>query len=137
MTNDEFESGVKRWHESSSTLDIWEFLRMSREQYERMVTGETLCPHCGTTPLPDHGCKCQADWLAANSGEHTIPASSRDLVKVVRCADCKHGGPDEMGDGSSGIICDVWFYHDSPRGRQKCWPINALDHFCAKGERKA
>lgn len=140
MTSAEFEAGVQRWHESSSPLDIWEFLGMSREEYAQHVAGTTRdhCHHCGTVWIPGHGCYCNASLLAANSGEYTYPTSSRDLVEVVRCADCRHGEPDEMGDGSPGICCDIWFYHDSPSGqRSKVWPLNVLDHFCAKGERKA
>jgi hypothetical protein len=146
MTNDEFEAGVQRWHESDSKLNIWEFLGFSREEYEQHVAGTAVdrCHRCGTVWIPGHGCHCHGSWLGANSGEHTIREATEhlrklDIVEVVRCADCVHGSPDAMGDGSPGICCDVWFYHDDPggRGREKCWPINALDHFCAKGERKA
>ena len=84
-----------------------------------------ICPTCGTT-----------DSLQCSDAYHVAPPR---FVEVVRCADCTHGSPDEMGDGSPGVCCDVWFYHDDPggRGREKCWPINALDHYCAKGKRKA
>lgn len=40
MTDAEFADGVARWHESSSMLDIWEFLGMSREQYAERVMGK-------------------------------------------------------------------------------------------------
>jgi hypothetical protein len=80
--------------------------------------------------------KCGGVYLTSGESEQ-LEQIAGDLVEVVRCADCRHGEPDEMGDGSPGICCDVWFYHDKCGGREKCWPINALDHFCAKGERKA
>ena len=41
MSPSEFEAGAQRWHESDSTLDIWEFLGMEREEYARRVAGKT------------------------------------------------------------------------------------------------
>jgi hypothetical protein len=68
----------------------------------------------------------------------TAGAERRRLVAVVRCCECSHGEPDEMGDGTPGVSCDIWFYRDSPSGqRSKVWPINAPDHYCAKGKMRS
>ena len=44
MTPAEFEAGVQLLHESDSTLDSWEFLRMSRDEYAERVTGKRSDP---------------------------------------------------------------------------------------------
>jgi hypothetical protein len=122
MTSAEFEAGVKRWHESDSTLDIWEFLGISSEQYARMVTGQQE----STVPLAAREiAKSREEQMVAYTITKTTEHLRKlDIVEVVRCADCKHGEPDEMGDCAL-VHCGIDGH------------LVSLDHFCAKGERKA